>query len=635
MAYTLILTESDAFYHTLASSLQVASLGPLRQATSLPPRTHAPQPDLTLLDAALTASEPTLLLALKSWCRAHPSQVVVVFEPDPGRHLLWLRAGALRVFGALEACEVTHACQEIALWMTRHSTWAQGHLDSRHLRRELLALNAMVQALAGTLDQEMILSRALRHLVSACKKGALAYLCLERPPPPPSMHQGLFTESEAQELEEPASPPPHTLRVLHQLAADRLPVCHEPTLNASWRALLGQRAPKVIRQGNKLARFPGLEPLGQRIKGGVTCLIPIHGREGAIGVLVMAELGPSGQRAVPFESESLWSIASLLGGALETARMFDELHHAYGTLQQAQEQFVQSEKFAAVGLLAAQIAHEINNPSSFVISNMSVMQEYMRSLETFMTQVTTAAPAAFALKLAGLKEVHEVEFLGQDIQDLLERSLHGMHRIHQIVHDLRYLAHDSGPEHAWVDLESLLDAAINIVRAEVRTYAAVHTQYAKLAPVFSDGNKLSQVFLNILVNASHALRRKAHPGEDDYIQVTTKRHQPGYVLVCIEDTGQGISPEHLSAVFEPFFTTKPRGVGTGLGLSLSRDMLRSLGGDVRVFSELGQGTTFEIMLPTHSSPSRRPQTHTPGSRPSPEGAQGVELEGGGGVPGAD
>ena len=185
----------------------------------------------------------------------------------------------------------------------------------------------------------------------------------------------------------------------------------------------------------------------------------------------------------------------------------------------------------------------------------------------------------------------------EDLEVLLRRSLAGMQRIHQIVQELRYFAHDAGPELGWLDVDGLLEASLSLVRHEIKHRATVTCDFAGGCQVFSDANKLSQVFLNLLVNASQALE---HGDPDrDVLRVGTTHYQD-YVLVFVEDTGVGMTREVLARIFEPFFTTRARGQGTGLGLAISRDILRSLGGDVRVFSEPERGSRFELVLPVRA-----------------------------------
>jgi len=470
---------------------------------------------------------------------------------------------------------------------------------------ELLGLNALVHGLTSALERSEIIHRALTVICGLCRKGAVAFLELQ-----PEQEEGeteLLFSSEGlpmtstdddEELSadpgEADAPREVRLRLAEQLAHDRLLVCLHPEAHASWEELYRSGTPLMLKQRPEPGQFPGLEPLWHRFKKGYVFLVPVKGVEHPIGVLVIGELDEVRISDAPFSEESLVAMGALIGSALENARLFDEISHAYQSVRRAQDRLVQTEKFAAVGLLSAQIAHEINNPSSFVISNLSVMRDYVNTIAQFFAAYAEACDGSQREVLRALMDEHEIAFLQEDLQTLLDRSMSGMQRIHQIIQDLRYFAHDPGPELTWVDPESLLDASLNLIKHELKYRATIERDYKGIPNIFSDANKLSQVFLNLLVNASQALTNGDI--DRDYIRVGTMVHGRN-ALVFIEDSGEGIPSEWLNRVFEPFFTTKRRGEGTGLGLSITREILHSLGGDIRLTSETGKGTRIEVILP--------------------------------------
>jgi signal transduction histidine kinase len=169
-----------------------------------------------------------------------------------------------------------------------------------------------------------------------------------------------------------------------------------------------------------------------------------------------------------------------------------------------------------------------------------------------------------------------------------------MQRIHQIVQDLRFFSYDSGHEPGWIQLESLLESTINLVKHEAKYRAELVLDFDDTPQVFSDANRLSQVFLNLLVNAAQAIDEGSV--DENTITVRTERVDDS-VCISVTDTGKGISPEAQEQIFEPFFTTKAPGEGTGLGLSISRDIVLSLGGDISVSSRVGKGSTFRVTIP--------------------------------------
>ena len=522
-----------------------------------------------------------------------PRTFVGARAPSADERVRWMTRGARDVvpWPCEQVEQVRTVCALIELVVWPHASTAAG---AQERDSELLIINALAHALATSVDESTIIAKAVSVLAGAFRKGAIAYLrvldedeLIEETPP-----LGLFSESEVSEVEadlhhkDDAASREYHLAVAEQFAADRLLVSLYPGHHPSWQRLLEEQDPVVLFARPEVGMYPGLEPLWHRLSRGVIMLAPVSGRTAALGVLVVAELDLLDGHDPPLSVETLQAVAVLLGSALENARLFDEATQAYESLRAAQDQLISSEKFAAVGHLSAQVAHEINNPSSFVISNLSVMLDYVATIAEFFEEMKRRATAGQRQRLATLMREHEIDFLQEDLHKLLNRSLAGMQRIHQIIQDLRYLAHDSGPELSWVDVEGLLDASLNLVTHDIKYRAHIERKYAGVPNIFSDANRLSQVFLNLLVNASQAL---ANGGVDeDVLTVGTIPYGDG-VLIFIEDTGEGIRAEDLHRIFEPFFTTKRRGEGTGLGLSLSRDILHALGGDIRAFSEAGEG----------------------------------------------
>lgn len=269
------------------------------------------------------------------------------------------------------------------------------------------------------------------------------------------------------------------------------------------------------------------------------------------------------------------------------------------SFKERQEQLLHAEKFAAVGLLAAEIAHEINNPATFVITNLTVMIDYVRTIGRFHSALRERLSDEGAVDQAGFDELereNEIRFLDEDLDSLLERSLAGLNRIHQIVQDLRYFSHDHRTESGWVDVGGLVRASVNLVRHEARFHTAVVVDVGELPAVESDANRLSQVILNVLVNAVQAIP----PGSPTQNEVrVTSSMADGFLDLVVSDTGPGIDSEVIEKIFDPFFTTKESGIGTGLGLSIALDVMESLGGDLTVESEPGEGAKFTIRLPLH------------------------------------
>jgi two-component system, NtrC family, sensor kinase len=277
----------------------------------------------------------------------------------------------------------------------------------------------------------------------------------------------------------------------------------------------------------------------------------------------------------------------------------EKLLQATRELEARQMQLIQSEKMASLGQMAAGVAHEINNPVSYVMSNLGRMDEYAQSLmpllrmqrELLASQEEVQGPPMELLaRMREQWEQEDMEFLVEDLPDLIKESLVGTHRIKEIVQSLKSFAREDTSEPQWVDVNAELESTLKMVRNELKYKCEVKRDYGVLPPVRGHPTQLSQVFTNLLVNGAQAMEKW---GE---IRVGT-RLEGGEVVVEIADTGKGMTPETLSKLFTPFFTTKPRGQGTGLGLSISYAIITQHQGRIEVRSEPGQGSTFTLRLP--------------------------------------
>jgi two-component system, NtrC family, sensor kinase len=262
-------------------------------------------------------------------------------------------------------------------------------------------------------------------------------------------------------------------------------------------------------------------------------------------------------------------------------------------LGEAQSQLLQSEKMASIGVLAAGVAHEINNPIGFVNSNLGSLQRYtidmLRLLDAYEAREAGMSPAD-RREIDQLKKEIDAEYLREDCGSLLAESLEGLDRVKRIVKDMKDFSHVDGGVRQLADLESGLDSTLNVVWNEIKYKAEVSKEYGQIPSIECFPSQLNQVFMNLLVNAAHAIEGRGR------ITVRTG-HDGQWVWIEIEDTGKGIEPALLGRIFEPFFTTKPVGQGTGLGLSVSYGIVQKHGGLIEVRSELGAGTAFKVSLP--------------------------------------
>jgi signal transduction histidine kinase len=233
----------------------------------------------------------------------------------------------------------------------------------------------------------------------------------------------------------------------------------------------------------------------------------------------------------------------------------------------AQRGFV-AERMASVGQLVASVAHEINNPLAYVKGNVEFIAGELRRRRS-----SADAP----------------------LLEALDDSSVGIDRVAVIVRDLRALSRVDDERRARVDVIDVLESALHMATNQISHRARIVRSFGAVQPVMANEGRLAQVFLNLLVNASQAIREGCVG--DNEVSVITRTSGAGTVCVEIRDTGTGIAPEHLERIFDPFFTTKPLGDGTGLGLSICKGIVEKLGGSIRVETAIGRGSSFVIELP--------------------------------------
>ena len=279
----------------------------------------------------------------------------------------------------------------------------------------------------------------------------------------------------------------------------------------------------------------------------------------------------------------------------EQKRQLHELQQLNRKLEDAQSHLMQADKMASIGQLAAGVAHEINNPIGYVYSNLGTLEKYVQ--DTFgMLALYEQAEASISdvevrAQLKAARDKLDIAFLKEDLRDLMNESRDGITRVKKIVQNLKDFSHvDVSDEWHCSDLHSGIDSTLNIVNNEIKYKAEVVKEYGLLPEVECLSSQLNQVFMNLLVNAAHAIEERG-------IITIRSGTQGDEVWVEVADTGKGIAAEHLKKIFDPFFTTKPIGKGTGLGLSLSYGILQKHHGRIEVKSELGIGTTFRVCLP--------------------------------------
>ncbi len=291
-----------------------------------------------------------------------------------------------------------------------------------------------------------------------------------------------------------------------------------------------------------------------------------------------------------------------------------DLTEAKKRLEEAQSQLLQSEKLASIGQLAAGVAHELNNPIGFVNSNLGTLSGYVDSLlaidaayTAVQQHLSPTLPQAFE-SVTVLKAQADHAFMVEDLRQLIKESRDGLDRVKTIVRDLKDFARVGATEWLWADVHKGIDSTLNIVWNELKYKARVEREFGQLPEINCIPSQLNQVFMNLLVNAAHAIEKqgviRVRSGCDDK-----------QVWVEVIDDGAGIAPEILTRIFDPFFTTKPLGKGTGLGLSLAWGIVQRHQGRIEVQSELGKGSTFRVTLPIDAQPVNPPAHSTTSAPP--------------------
>ncbi len=266
-------------------------------------------------------------------------------------------------------------------------------------------------------------------------------------------------------------------------------------------------------------------------------------------------------------------------------------------------QLLQSEKMASVGQLAAGVAHEINNPTGFVSSNLKTLLNYIGDINKLYEQYRNLIldieeneqiVPSISDKIKAIAELEagiDIDFILDDIKDLIEESREGTERIKKIVQDLKDFAHPGDDKLKVVDINKGIKSTLNVVWSEIKYKAVVEEEFGNLPPVEGYPQQLNQVFMNLLVNAAQAIEEKG------VIRIAT-RTVDDQAEIVISDTGKGIDPDHLPKLFDPFFTTKEIGKGTGLGLHVVYNIIQKHNGTIDVESKVNKGTTFRIRIPS-------------------------------------
>ncbi|MHB1392300.1 MAG: ATP-binding protein [Clostridia bacterium] len=284
-----------------------------------------------------------------------------------------------------------------------------------------------------------------------------------------------------------------------------------------------------------------------------------------------------------------------------------ELEETIIKLNEAQSQLIQKEKMAGIGQLAAGVAHEINNPLGFILSNNETLQKYIGTLKEDLLYYKDFLTSYKSLNnddtnpkiehIMNFEKKNKVDFILEDLPELFHDTNSGFKRVRDIVNALRSFSHiDQLNDFDEYDLNEGIRTTLLIAKSNMQYDINIHENLTNLPLISAIGGEINQVILNMILNAIHATKTKATYVEK-LIELKTYNDE-NYVFLEIADNGIGIEKENLSRIFEPFYTSKPIGEGTGLGLSISYDIVvKKHKGEISVDSKLGEGTRFVIKLP--------------------------------------
>lgn len=268
-----------------------------------------------------------------------------------------------------------------------------------------------------------------------------------------------------------------------------------------------------------------------------------------------------------------------------------ELEAANQRLKQTQNQLIQAEKMVSLGQLAAGVAHEINNPIGYINSNLGSLESYLEDYRKLASAYKHTEIITTSKEAQDIQNNIDFEHTNNEVEQIIHDSLTGVRRVRQIVADLKVFSHPEQQEWQQLNINECIHSVLNIVHSEVKYKADVQLNLAEpIIEIECITTRIYQVITNLLVNAAQAIETFGK------INISTE-HADKQLIIKIEDTGSGMSPDVLNKIFDPFYTTKPVGEGTGLGLSVSYGIIESHGGKILVESTEGEGTCFTLRLP--------------------------------------
>ncbi|HSD60346.1 MAG TPA: ATP-binding protein [Burkholderiales bacterium] len=270
-------------------------------------------------------------------------------------------------------------------------------------------------------------------------------------------------------------------------------------------------------------------------------------------------------------------------------KAYQALRDAHEELKRAQQQLVHSEKMASLGQLVAGVAHELNNPISFVLGNVHALQKYAQRIQRYLDAIHAGEDPA---RLARLRGELRIDHVVKDLQPLIEGTIEGAERTRSIVDGLKRFSAVDREDNAPFDLVEVLERSVHWVVKATGSRVEVTWDIPERIQVLGSAGQMQQVLVNLVQNAVDAMAQSPRPR----LEITVRKARDE-AEVTLRDNGPGIPPEQLSRVFNPFFTTKPVGKGTGLGLSISYGIVERHGGRLSVANHPEGGAAFTLTLP--------------------------------------
>lgn len=483
---------------------------------------------------------------------------------------------------------------------TRDFTVANQQLHELNQRVELLRRNLSGQ-IRKSLDLETILNTAVKEIRTLLSADICQFLWYQRQGDRLAQQTSYASYHHSQQHN------PTIEEVLRQAVQS---IYHD------WVESSGNEVKLKLFQAIALHQqaLPLTQDVLTEIEIGSTVIVPVYANCDRLGVLICSQQQPGDWAAV--EIELLEDVADQLAIAIDHANLYiaaqsaaqraekqaHKLENTLLTLQQTQAQLIQAEKMSGLGRMVAGIAHEVNNPVTFIHTNLVHVARYFEDLLMLVDGYAESFPDK-SITVQAIEEEIELDFLRADLPAVIQSMKKGTQRIRDIVLGLRNFSRLDETGLKPVNLNEGIESALLMLQHHFQGQPpiTIRKQYGDLEPIICHASQINQVILNLLTNAIDALSlgKIDNPTIAIDTEITAE-----FVTIAIWDNGPGIAPEIQTKIFDPFFTTKPVGQGTGLGLSTSYQIITQHNGQITVDSTIGKSTKFLIKLPRNCQPNK-------------------------------